>query len=604
MLETADMKRVRQRVDAVRATAATTWYYRHSDIVLRVDLILNDQDVQVLWHLENLGGPFPGGMHVLTDSQLELYSGGALVATIPVVKYTGSAARRPRSGLEAFFRQRGLLMPMYPISARLALPAGQYEVRFTGSTHDVTLLNKFIESMGDCYHFEMTLPAFRAAEKMLIETGLITPEVDRLPTAEHNALLGSFDLDRSRTGSGKPYALNELAVEMPSWSEADAQAGPKLAFPKNEPASPEHYWRRQIDAMLVPFREISTCPWGTAPFGVVGDVRKIGHFTHTNRAAAFYISTLVSMYRLTGDQKYYRTAWFNYEAQRRNLMLAPWGGWVTDWAERIHSHVLGLRDNARPLIEFYHLHGNPDILRPVIDTLHHWPYYQDRHHCQMGRTLFDQREFQDMPICNMVMAWWSTLAEVGCLAGDERLLDTARDCWANFFLPNLQDGAYWNYRPGTEPEGKGDHTTNSYDSTMKSEMVYLLRYPWIRELPGFQETLLKSIDHFTRRYVTRKDGVLLMDNKSNYGEVSPIGQLNRTIQMMNQLVGVARYIDGTKVELVQEALRGVYSLRDNPGIAPQQWESAQYSCVFAFMLQLPLLGLQIPGDPARPTVTL
>jgi len=62
MLETVDMKRIRQRVEAVRAKVAATWYYRHDDLVLRVDVILNDQDVQLLWHLENLGGPFPGGM--------------------------------------------------------------------------------------------------------------------------------------------------------------------------------------------------------------------------------------------------------------------------------------------------------------------------------------------------------------------------------------------------------------------------------------------------------------------------------------------------------------------------------------------------------------
>ena len=69
-------------------------------------------------------------------------------------------------------------------------------------------------------------------------------------------------------------------------------------------------------------------------------------------------------------------------------------------------------------------------------------------------------------------------------------------------------------------------------------------------------------------------------------------------------MGVARYIDHSKVELVEEALRGAYTLRDNPDIAPKQWESAQYSNVFAAMLQLPLLGFHVTGDPAKPSVTL
>ncbi len=215
MLETADMKRIRQRVDAVRAAAAATWIYRHNDLVLRVDLILNEQDVQLLWHLENLGGPFPGGMHVMMDSQLELHCDGKLVATVPVMKNM-----RPRSGLEAFFRQRGALMPMYPVSSRLALPAGRYDVRFTGTTHDVTLFTKFIESMGDCYHFECCLPAYRAAEKMLLETGLITPEVDRLATRigiiHKGRLIEEFDaakLDELRSRRLEIKTRNLVAAE-------------------------------------------------------------------------------------------------------------------------------------------------------------------------------------------------------------------------------------------------------------------------------------------------------------------------------------------------------------------------------------------------------
>ena len=571
---------------AVYADLAKSALFRAypSMVNLTAELCVLDagEALEMFWSVLDLGGPAPGGWHQVHGLKVvfERACDGAKVE-LPLSSHI--------AGFHAWYRMRGGMISILPLSFYFNLEAGDWTVSLTGALQDAQALCLFADAYHDMFHYSRIKDHYERAKVPMLAEHFVTEE-DLCPVVPFRIVAGTLRLEHGRTGAIGYRQANRLHQVSVSYADVADVPAPAVRVPSATPLDPVNYLRKQFNYLQDQSVRYNHCPYDTCnDWSRKPDFSRT-HFEVFERIAAAHIGALAPLYRATGEPAVYRTARKWYEWIARNIWPAPGGGTQILFGDRtVWGTALHLGDMSDAACKFAEIDGDPRWVAPLREGLRDWPMHPTIPRPIMDQDAWGNEEMNTTGTYNMCNRFAFACWRVGHLLDDPVLKAKGEFIFNNYTFPGEQDGV-WSYRPGNFP-------SHHYDMYLKYQLASMLLMGverWTKDA-AFLARMRRGLDATLSRYAKLENGELLFwDWTHSPRETHPANAAAHGCAQLEVMLAAAIYIDKGYLEPLTQTLRGLYRLLVLPEVDPC-WHGCWFG-VHGRLLSLALHGFHVEGN--------
>lgn len=539
------------------------------------------QSLELFWSILDLGGPAPGGWHQVHDLKVMFLrpADGAEV-TVPL---SGHIA-----GFHAWYRMRGGMVPVIPLSFYFTLDAGDWTVTLVGALQDARPLCLFADAFDDLFHYANIKSYYERAKAPMLADRHVA-DADLCPLEPFRIAAGTLRLATGHNGPLVYRQANRLHQVSVSFADVADLPVPAVDIPAATPLDPVNFLRDKLWIIHDQSMKYNHCPYDTCNYWFNKPDFDRAHFHIHERTAYFHLEALAPLYRATGEAAVYRTARKWYEWIARNIWPAPGGGTQiacgdrTVWGSALHN--AGMSD---AVCEFAAIDGDPRWVAPLREGLRDWPMHPTIPRPLMDQDTWGNEETNTTGTYNMCTHFALACWRAGNILNDPALKTKAEFILDNYTFPGEQDGV-WPYRPGPFP-------SHHYDMYLKWQLARLLLTGadrWTKDAE-FMARMRRCLDATMSKYARVENGELLfVDWTHNPKETSPANSAAQSCGQLEVMMAAAIYVDPGYIEPMTQTLRGIYRLVMLPEV-----DASWHGCWFHIhgkLLSLALHGFHVEG---------
>ena len=553
---------------------------------LGVELCLLDAGdaLELFWDLQNLGGPAPGGWHQVFDLTVEFVrTGDGQTVRHALTEHT--------AGFHAWYRMRGGMISVLPLSQYLNLDAGEWTVVLAGELQDAHALCLFADSFGDLFHYSQIDQVYRQAATRLREMKHAA-DTDVAPRVPCRIEAGRFTLAAPRLGKLQARQANRLHQVAVTFADVRDLPVPAITPPPATPLDPVNFLRRQLYYLHEQSVRYEFCPYNTVNHWDHEPAFDRAHFHVNERTAYFHLEALVPLFRTTGDPAVYRTARKWYETIRRNLWPQPGVGTSLTCGDRtVFGAALSYGGMNDALCTFSEIDGDPRWLEPFRAGLLAWPMHPTITRPLMDQDAWGHEELNTNGTYNMCTHFALACWRMGHQLGDAALLAKGERILTGYTFPGERAGI-WPYRPG-------DYPSHHYDMYLKWQLGRLLATGaprWTQDA-AFLALMRRATDATLRHYARPDGNALLFTGWTHSPQAEhPANAARHGGAVLDTLIAATLYVDAGYLEPLTQTLRGLYRLLPLPAV-DRCWHGSWFH-IHANLLSLALHGFHVEGTSA------